>query len=87
MRKQYIKGVRGEIIALDDIDRIWFGLADKSNDVEVWVDSRIHSTSIFRGTDAEVLEFMGALDELFEPCDLSNAEDREKLKLSRNSHR
>ena len=87
MRKQYIKGLRGEIVALDDIDRFWKVLDEKTSNWEVWADSRKHSTQIFEGDETAVNDFMAALCVLFEPYDLSNAEDRDRLKLSGESHR
>ena len=84
MVKKYIKGLRGEIVALDDIKRFWQA-SDENNsgNWEVWAATGAHSTSVFEGTFEEVVEFMAVLDELFEPYDLSNPTHRQQLKLDR----
>ena len=84
MVKKYIKGLRGEVLALDSIDRYWQASDEHSEKWEVWADTGTHSTSVFEGTFAEVLEFMAVLDALFEPYDLSNPTHRKQLKLDRS---
>ena len=80
MVKQYIKGLRGEIVSLDSLDRIWKVLDEKTSKWEVWVDAGKNSTQLFEGTEAEVKAFVESLDDLFEPYDLSNESHRERLK-------
>ena len=50
MKNEYIKGLRGEIVSLDSVDRIWKVLDEKTGNWEVWADSHKHSTEIFEGT-------------------------------------
>ena len=83
MKNEYIKGLRGEIVSLDSVDRIWKVLDEKTGNWEVWADSHKHSTEIFEGTEAEVISFIDALDDIFEPFDLTNEKERELLKQRR----
>ena len=83
MRRVYIKGASGEIIKLDSINRLWKTLGEKTNDWVLWVESNNHQSKIFQGSETEVNDLFDALDDLFEPFDLTNPEDRETLKKSR----
>ena len=87
MKNEYIKGLRGEIVSLDSVDRIWKVLDEKTGNWEVWADSHKHSTEIFEGTEAEVISFIDALDDIFEPFDLTNEKERELLKQRRGPGR
>ena len=80
MEKKYIKGLRGEIVSIDSIDRFWKVLDDKTGKWEVWVDGGKNSTELFEGTEAEVKAFVESLDDLFEPYDLTSEADRKRLK-------
>ena len=80
MEKKYIKGLRGEIVSIDSIDRFWKVLDDKTGKWEVWVDAGKNSTELFEGSESEVKAFVESLDDLFEPYDLSKEADRKRLK-------
>ena len=87
MKKEYIKGLRGEIVSLDSIERFWKVLDEKTQQWEVWVDSHKHSTQIYEGSADDVNSFMDALDDIFEPFDLTNEKERELLKQRRGPDR
>lgn len=82
MEKEYIKGLRGEIVSLDSVERVWKVLDEKTGNWGVWADSRKHSTELFEGTEAEVKTFVAALDDLFEPYVLTDEGDMKRLKKS-----
>ena len=82
MKHRYIKGLRGEIVSLDSLQRFWKVLDDKSGKWEVWADSQKHSTQVFEGDKEQVEKFLMALDEIFEPFDLTDMGERELLKVS-----
>ena len=87
MKQGYIKGLRNEIVSIDSIDRFWKVLDEKTGNWEVWVDAGNNSTELFEGSESEVKAFVAALDDLFEPYDLTNEADRERLKNNRGSIR
>ena len=76
----WIKGIRGEIVSLDSVECFWKKQNVQTSKWEVWVSSRKHKTQIHEGSKGEVLVFMHELNDLFEPYDLTNPEDRERLK-------
>ena len=75
----WIKGIRGEIVSLDSVECFWKKQNVQTSMWEVWVSSRKHETQAHEGSKGEV-SCLCKLDDLFEPYDLTNFEDRERLK-------
>ena len=83
MKPVYIKGLRGEIVRLDSIDRFWKELDEKTDKWSVLADSRTGSTRIFEGSETEVNAFVESLDDVFLPYDLTNEKHRNFLKVNK----
>ena len=49
----WIKGIRGEIVSLDSIERFWKVQDTRTSKWEVWMTSRKHETQLFEGDKTE----------------------------------
>ena len=80
MDKIWLKGIRGEIVRLDAVERFRKVRDEKSGSWEVWAVTRQQQTQIFEGDKDAVDVFMGQLCDAFDPLDLSNSYDRNVLR-------